>query len=137
MDNKRKRREQGFTLLEILAVLFIIGLIAAIVAAATLSHIDRATYDTTKASMLQIKQQLQIYKMYQKKYPVELRELIPEYIEDESALKDGWGNDFYYQAPGDSHDFDLISGGSDGDSNTMEDNIDIWTIRKENDQNAQ
>ena len=124
----KKNRKRGFTMIEMLAVLVIIGLIVTVVTAATLNHVKKARKTTTMASMVKIKEAIQMYKMYETKYPDSLSDLIPEYIEKQAGLKDGWGNKYEYSPQGDDGPFDLISGGSDGDVSSPEDNINIWKI---------
>ena len=119
----------GFTMVEMLAVLVIIGLIVTIVAGAAVSHVGKARITTTKASIVKIKEAIQTYKMYKHKYPDTLEELVPEYIAEDSSLLDAWENKFEYASPGDERDFDLISGGPDRDVNTPEDNISIWSLK--------
>lgn len=115
-------------MVEMMAVIFIIGLLMATVTVAVLKHLERARKTTTGASMMKIKEAVQMYKMYKGRYPDSLSVLVPEYIEEESKLKDGWKNDFYYSVPGDHGEFDLISGGSDGDINTPDDNVNVWKM---------
>jgi len=53
-----------------------------------------------------------------------------EIMQKDISLMDVWDNAFYYAVPGKKEDFDLISGGEDGDIKTPEDNINVWDIRE-------
>lgn len=117
-------------MVEMLAVLVIIGLIATIVTTAAVGHVQRARITTTQASMVKIKEAIQEYKMYKHAYPESLQALVPDFINADSSIQDAWDNNFYYTVPGEEREFDLISGGPDRDVNTTEDNINIWTLKK-------
>jgi len=117
-------------MVEMLAVLVIIGLIVTIVAGAVVKHVEGARETTTKASMVKIKEAIQVYKMSNHAYPDNLEALVPDCIDADSSIQDAWENDFYYTVPGEEREFDLISGGPDEDVNTTEDNISIWDLKK-------
>ena len=65
----RRRREDGFTLIEIMAVVLIIGLLGGIVGAAVFGRIDQARVTTAKTQIKQIEAALDFYRMDNGRYP--------------------------------------------------------------------
>ncbi len=116
-----KSGQAGFTLLEIMVVLVIIGVMAAIVAPRFIERADEAKVTATKAQMSDIAQALKLYRLHHSHYPSTsegLNALVQagsngkRYMD--SLPKDAWGNDFVYLSPGVHGDFDLLSYGADG-----------------------
>jgi len=113
--------QAGFTLLEIMVVLVIIGILAAIVAPRFIERADEAKVTATRAQMSNIAQALKLYRLHNSHYPTTSEGLISltrpgksgkRYID--SLPKDAWGNNFVYLSPGIHSDFDLLSYGADG-----------------------
>ena len=136
-----ERRSRGFTLIEILAVLIILGLLAALIVPNIVGRVDESKIQTTKLQMKAIKNALEQYKLDNGFYPttaqglkalVEKPNIPPEpknwhrYMD--KVPKDAWGNDFIYisPAPG-GKPYDLKSKGPDGVEGTKDD-IDIWNL---------
>ena len=120
-ENARNVYETGFTLLEIMVVLVIIGVLAALIAPRFVERADEAKVEATKVQMSNIGQALKLYRLQHSKYPPSgagLSELVnpskggKRYMD--ALPKDAWGNDFVYLAPGVHGDFDLLSYGADG-----------------------
>ena len=123
----------GFTLIEIMAVVLIIGLLTAVVGTAIFGQIDRARVTTAKTQMKQIEAALDFYRMDNGRYPTTEqgldalvhepstepvpREYRPEgYLQGGKVPRDPWGAPYEYQAPGqrNTYGFDIWSFGADG-----------------------
>lgn len=120
---------KGFTLLEVMLVLLIIGALAAAVAINFGGAGERAKERTTKIGLNTLKSQLIEYSSDKGSYPTTaegLSVLVPSYVEAK-ALKDAWQRDYQYFAPtGDpARPYDLFSMGPDGTPNTPDD-ISVW-----------
>jgi general secretion pathway protein G len=129
----RTRRDAAFTLIEIMAVVLIIGLLGGIVGAAIFGQIDRARVTTARTQIKQIEAALDFYRMDNGKYPTTEQGLealvrppsidpIPKNYRPEGYLSGGrvpldpWSNEYEYLSPGQNnpYSFDLWSHGSDG-----------------------
>ncbi|MBW2229644.1 MAG: type II secretion system major pseudopilin GspG [Deltaproteobacteria bacterium] len=126
------RRNRGFTLIEIMAVVLIMGLLMAVVGVNIKGQIDKAKLTTAKAQISQLENALEFYRMDNSRYPStsqgldalvqkpsgtpEPRNYPPEgYLRKSAALIDPWGVRFEYASPGTNnpHSFDLWSNGAD------------------------
>ncbi|NQZ33061.1 MAG: type II secretion system major pseudopilin GspG [Oceanospirillaceae bacterium] len=125
------RLQQGFTLLEIMVVILIIGLLGTIVTPYVLDNLDTAKIKKAQADIHAFEQAFDQYKLDNNDYPTTdqgLESLIskpsisPEpknyrpsgYIK--RLQKDPWGNDYQYLQPGEHGAFDLYSRGKDNES---------------------
>ncbi|MZR61739.1 type II secretion system major pseudopilin GspG [Alcanivorax sp. DP30] len=116
----------GFTLLEIMVVVAIIGLLAAVIVPNVIGQGEGAKVDLTKANMGKIVQQLDLYKFNNGSYPTTEEGLNGLVERPASASKwpdggylskvpeDAWNNDYVYLSPGVDGPFDLLSLGADG-----------------------
>lgn len=112
---------QGFTLVELLIVMVILGLLASLVAPKMFSKIGSSKQGTAKTQMELFSTALDMYRLDMGSYPSELAKLrasddpnwqgpyLPKDIPN-----DPWGNAYYYRIPGENAEYDLISYGSDG-----------------------
>jgi len=128
MENKLNmqtysNKEHGFSLLEIMVVLIIIGVMASIVAPRFIERADEAKVESTKVQMKNIEQALKLYRLQHGKYPSSsegLKALTSggkggkRYLD--TLPKDSWGFDFVYLSPGVHGDVDILSYGGDGKS---------------------
>ena len=133
-----QRRPRGFSLLELVIVLIILGTIMAFLAPRIFGNVERANQQLARAKMEQLSGQLEIMRLEVGRYPNTqegLRALLEKpagmerwngpYIKDPQTLKDPWGNDFKYTAPGTNKPFDLSSFGADGREGGEGDSRDI------------
>tara|TARA_Y100001934_G_C12308889_1_gene753868 strand:+ start:111 stop:536 length:426 start_codon:yes stop_codon:yes gene_type:complete len=123
---KTKGAMSGFTLLEIMVVVAIIGLLAAVIVPNVIGQGEGAKVDLTKANMGKIVQQLDLYKFNNGSYPTSEEGLNALVERPASARKwpdggylprvpeDAWNNDYVYISPGVDGPFDLLSLGADG-----------------------
>lgn len=121
--------QQGFTLIEIMVVLVILGMLVAAVAPQLLGRTDQAMVTVAQQDIRTLANALDLYKLDNKQYPSSdqgLQALVtrpsgfPEaknwnpdgYIK--RLPKDPWDNDYQYISPGSNGPFDVFSYGADG-----------------------
>ena len=125
------RASAGFTLIEIMVVVVIIGMLVTLILPKVLDRQDQAARVKAKADIHSLSSALKLYKLDNFKYPTTsdgLKSLLPSssgkgYIE--RLPKDPWGQEYQYQQPGQHMDFDIWSFGTDGQSGGVEQNQDI------------
>jgi general secretion pathway protein G len=127
-------KQQGFTLMELLIVMAIIGLLATLIAPGIIKKFGGAQYDAAKARVGVIETAIGTYRLDVGKYPRSLEELVNNsgdakwkgpYLK-ESQLTDPWGKKYQFKRPGGGgRDFDLMSYGADGVQGGEGDNADI------------
>ncbi len=127
-NNKTNRRcrRMAFTLIEIMIVVVIIGMLAALVGPRIIGSMDKARVNTTKAQLVNLKDAVQRFYMDCSEYPRTLEDLLVKtgnakwdgpYLDAKTLPQDGWANDFIYSCPGNDGDpFDIISYGADKSS---------------------
>ncbi|SDX41711.1 general secretion pathway protein G [Marinobacter mobilis] len=139
--------QRGFTLIEIMVVMVILGLLVAIVAPNIMGRGDQAKITIAETQMNNISNALDLYRLDNSHYPSTqqgLEALVTEpagspepknwnpdgYMK--SVPEDPWGNPFEYISPGVDGDYDLISLGADGQQGGDGDNADIsfWNIKQ-------
>lgn len=125
------RRRAGFTLIEIMAVVIIMGLLVGAVGIAVMGQVDRARVMTTRTKIAQIESALEFFRMDNSRYPSTeqgLEALIREpssgvrnyptggYLKKKDGLMDAWSEPFQYLNPGQRNpsSFDVWSLGADG-----------------------
>jgi len=138
MTRKQRKRyiRYGFTMVELMAMLIIIGLLATLVVTKVATKIDQARITTTKANLKILHSAVNQFKMDTTRYPTEelgLLELIEMpndvinwepggYLETTELPPDGWGNEFKYELfPESGKQFVIRSFGPDGEEGTEDD----------------
>jgi len=130
MKEKKRNVRKGFTMVELMAVLIILGLLAAVVVRNFVGQTDRARVTTTKANLKLLHMSVNQFKMDTGRFPAEeegLAILIEPpsdtenwqpggYLETTDIPKDGWGNDFIFELyPESGKPFVIRSLGADGE----------------------
>ncbi|MGH1438926.1 MAG: type II secretion system major pseudopilin GspG [Cellvibrionaceae bacterium] len=129
--NRKIQKQKGFSLIEIMVVLVIIGVIVAGVGGKFLGHADQSRVTQVGTDFDTIGKALSIYKLQNFKYPTSEQGLealverpsidpIPRQWQDGGYLDklpvDPWGNPYVYIVPGENGPYDLYSLGADGRS---------------------
>ena len=127
---RRKRDERGFTLVELMVVIVIIGLLATIVALNVLPSGDKARITRAKADIDTIEAGLDLYKLQNGRYPTTsegLNALVGSggYLKGGKVPQDPWGRAYLYASPGQHGEADVWSLGADGKEGGEETNADI------------
>lgn len=126
MTTPRRGRAAGFTLLELLVVLAILGLLAAIAAPQVLKHLGGAKSDAARIQIQNLAATLDLYRLDTGRYPTEREGLVSlverpagdpvwdgPYLKRKDALTDPWGRPYAYRFPGRFGPFDLFTLGAD------------------------
>ena len=139
------KNQRGFTLIEILVVVVILGILAAVVVPNFLDKPDEAKVTKVKVDMKGIGEALAMFKLHNGFFPTTEQGLealtikpttgrIPTKFQDGGYLKktplDPWGNAYIYLSPGVHDRYDLISYGADGQSGGegFDADINSWDI---------
>ena len=130
-------RAGGFTLLELLVVVVIIGLLAGFVAPRYFSQVGKSEVATAKAQIDALEKALDQYRLDTGRYPsmeLGLKALVERpaseprwngpYLKKMVPL-DPWGKEYQYKLPGQKWDFDLVSYGRDGSPGGTGEDADI------------
>ena len=139
--------DRGFTLIEIMVVIFIIALLAALVVPKIIGRTEEAKRVAAKAQIREIENALNLYHLDSGNYPTTEQTLdalikkpttppIPNNYKDGGYIskipKDPWGHPYIYLSPGNHGEFDIISYGADGVRGGTGNNADIdsWAMDK-------
>jgi general secretion pathway protein G len=134
----RKRLAAGFTLIELMVVLVIIGVLAALIVPNVLDRADDARVTAAKTDVSNLMQALKLYRLDNQRYPTAAQGLqalmakpttgpIPTnwkpYLD--KLPNDPWGNAYQYLNPGIKGEIDVLSFGADGQAGGEGKNADI------------
>ena len=124
------KRRSGFTLVEIMVVVVIIGLLAGIVGPQIMARLEEAKRTTARTQIKSFEQSLEMYRMHNSVYPTTQQGLealvrkptiapIPRRYSPEGYAReiplDPWGNPYIYRSPGEKHPYDIISTARSGE----------------------
>jgi len=116
-QDRERKREEGFTLLELMVVIVIIGLLATIVVINVMPASDRAATTKAQADIATMEQGVEMYRLTAMRYPTSeegLQALVAS-GQVRRLPEDPWGNPYRYSAPGRSgQPFEIYSFGADG-----------------------
>jgi len=121
---------RGFSLLELMLVLAIIGILMGVAAYNLLGQSDAAKAVATKASLKIIKNSVDQYYIPNSSYPPNLQSLVTAKLMQAPLPKDGWKSDFYFDPTtpeGPDQPYRLLSAGKDKIVGTPDD-INVWTM---------
>lgn len=132
-----KRTHSGFTLLELLVVMVIIGLLVGYVAPRYFTQLGKSEVKAARAQISALGKALDVYRLDTGHYPSQetgLQALVTAPANEpkwqgpylEKALPvDPWGHAYQYRIPGEGRDYDLLSYGKDGKPGGADENADI------------
>ena len=130
-------KQRGFTLLELLVVLVIIGLLAGYVAPRYFAQVGKAEVKTAQAQVDALEKSLDQYRLDTGRYPTTEQGLAALYTRPADEPKwqgpylkkapppDPWGRPYQYRQPGERGEYDLYSYGKDGQSGGSGEDADI------------
>ncbi len=134
---KRLSGKQGFTLIEILIVMVILGLLAALVGPKMFGKVGKSKQKAAKAQISLLETSLDTFRLDMGRYPTsdeglealrtkpaDSKKWDGPYIPKKVPL-DPWGNPYEYQCPGEHGEYDLTSFGADGTAGGEDENKDI------------
>ena len=144
---KHRLKESGFTLIELMVVIVILGILAGFVVPRIMGRPEEARRMKARVQIESIETALNLYKLDNGSYPTTEQGLqalveaptvgtLPRawrnggYLEKGKVPKDPWGNDYLYLSPGVHGDFDLFSYGADGEPGGEDKNADVnsWEL---------
>lgn len=131
LRNRMRRGGRGFTLIELMVVIVILGILAGLIIPRIMGRPDEARQTKARIMIEGIETALKLYRLDNGFYPTTeqgLRALVEAstiqpvprnwreggYLEKGKVPKDPWGNDFAYLSPGTQGELDLLSYGADG-----------------------
>ncbi len=142
---KRTLKQQGFTLLEVMVVIVILGVLAGMVVPNLMGNVEQANKDAAAIEIKSIENAMKMYKLKNNFYPTTEQGLealvtktdiepIPRSFPEEGFLpevpRDPWDNEYILVSPGDNGIYDIYSMGPDMQPET-EDDIGNWKTEEQ------
>lgn len=137
------KHQRGFSLIELIVVLVILGLLAGVVGPAVVSKLRGARSKIAKTQISELETALEMFHFDVGRYPA-ASEGLQALRQNPGGLaawdgpylkkdvpKDPWGKDYVYRAPGQHGDYDLYSMGADGVEGGEGDNADVTSWGQE------
>lgn len=123
---KIRNNEKGFTLIEIIIVVIILSLIAALVGPRLFKKVEKSKQQITKTQIVMIENSVKMFKLDTGRYPT-TEEGLKVLLENTGGIsnwdgpylekgipRDPWGKDYVYTYPGKNYTFEIVSLGADG-----------------------
>lgn len=144
VKNNRLKYQAGFTLLELMVVIVILGILASIVVPNLMGNKEKADIQKATSDIVAFEGSLDMYKLDNHRYPTSEQGLqalvtkpeiapIPKGYRADGYIRrlpqDPWGNDYILVSPGEHSGVDIFSSGLDGEANTADD-ISNWSLDK-------
>jgi len=136
------QRQRGFTLLELMVVIVILGVLASLVIPSLMGNKDKADVQKAQSDLIALENALDMYRLDNGRYPTTEQGLkalvrspdldpLPKNYRDEGYIrrlpKDPWGQDYILHTPGKNASIDISSSGPDAISETPDD-INLWQL---------
>ncbi len=138
MQKQKKGDIRGFTLMELLIVMVILGLLAALVGPRLFGKVGKAKIKAAKAQITLLETALDEFRLDVGRYPTTeegLKALVEKptdapgwdgpYLKKNKVPLDPWGHPYHYKCPGDHGDYDLYSLGRDGEPGGQGEDADV------------
>ncbi len=142
VDNTSKatneRRSAGFTLVELLVVLAILGLLVAVATPSVIRYLGKAKSDVARIQIQNLAASMDLYRLDVGRYPTQeegLQALVAKpataerwsgpYLKGASGIVDPWGAPYGYRIPGEHGEFDIFTYGADKASGGTGENQDV------------
>lgn len=138
-----RNKRTGFTLIELMVVVLIIGLLAGLVGVRVIDKLEQAKVAKARAQITEFHEAVKHYRLDTGQYPdpsIGLDALVQEpadvtgwhgpYIESYEIPLDPWDNYYMYDYPGDRYDYDIYSYGADGQEGGEDENADIYNTER-------
>jgi general secretion pathway protein G len=131
------RTKRGFTLLELMVVLVVLGLLASIAAPQVMKHLGKAKHQTARIQVEALSASLDYFFIDMGRYPTQeeglkaLVEPVPggkwdgPYLKKRESLIDPWGVPYQYRIPGKAGKYDVYTLGADGKDGGQGDDADV------------
>jgi len=139
VQEKKKSLRSGFTLIELVIVLTIIGVLSVVIVPNLFRYFKSSRFTKTETTLNTLRSAITSYYAAVGKYPTSLRDLIKKpadvpvkkwvaaFIESDEVPRDAWGNEFVYKlTPKGAHPYDLYSFGEAGPGGSAEDQVSVW-----------
>jgi len=127
MMRRGRGKPNGYTLVELLVVLAILGLLVALAAPRVIKYLGSAKSDTARIQVEKLAGVLDLYRLELGRYPTDEEGLVAlvdkpaqadgwngPYLKSRESLTDPWGKPYIYKSPGEHGEYDLYTLGADG-----------------------
>lgn len=139
---ERRKVRAGFTLIEIMIAITVIGVLGAILVPSLYYYVTKSKRTSTEANLRAVQTSIDQFYLDTNDYPGKPRDLIKKpadeklakrwqgpYLKSNETPTDGWGNTLYYKKPGEKgHPYELSSYGEHGKGSPKNEWISVWDL---------